>query len=137
MKVTRVPADAAVPIKDFLHTQLASSEPGVRVALSLAEDWQPEAKGTVSAPAVVVFDDGGPANWPISTHPQIRVTVWSSSRTRSRAIAGKCLGLLLALPVPGVAYIAPGTTLIDDLDPQNGGRMASFTVNTTVRTIPL
>ncbi|RAL31153.1 hypothetical protein [Rhodococcus sp. AQ5-07] len=137
MKAARVPADAAVPVKDFLQVQLAVSEPGVHVALSLDDDWVPETNGVASTPAVVVFDDSGPMKWPISTHPQIRITVWSNSRTRSRTIAGKCLGWLLALHVPGVAYISAGTTLIDDLDPQNGGRMASFTVNTTVRTLPL
>ncbi|NKS54716.1 hypothetical protein GS500_17985 [Rhodococcus hoagii] len=131
MKALRKPRDAAVPIKDFLIGQLAATDHSAAAALKLPTDWSPK-----SPPAVVVFDDGGPQRWPVSTKPQIRITVWAEGRTEARDIAGKCMGWLLALRVPGVK-VSPGSALIDARDPKNGGMMASFTVNTTVRTTNL
>ncbi|BDC71074.1 hypothetical protein [Prescottella equi] len=131
MKALRKPRDAAVPIKDFLIGQLAATDHGATAALKLPTDWSPK-----SPPAVVVFDDGGPQRWPVSTKPQIRITVWAEGRGEAREIAGKCMGWLLALRVPGVK-VSPGSALIDARDPKNGGMMASFTVNTTVRTTNL
>ncbi|WP_027500808.1 hypothetical protein [Rhodococcus sp. UNC363MFTsu5.1] len=129
MKALRKPRDATVPIKDFLIGRIATlPAPGAAVGLSLPPDWTP-----TSRPAVVVFDDGGPQIWPVATKPQIRVTVWADGRTRARDLAGMCMGWLLALRVPGVK-VSPGSALIDARDPKNGGVMASFTVNATVRT---
>jgi len=132
VKARRQPADAAVPVKNYLVSCLSVPEPEVTAALNLPPKWAPE----THPPAVVVFDDSGPTRWPIATHPQIRVTVWAHGRTRARTIAGLCLGWLLAGRVPGVK-ISPGTSIIDARDPDNGGDMASFTVRTTVRTVPL
>ncbi|MDZ7910804.1 MAG: hypothetical protein U5O16_03060 [Rhodococcus sp. (in: high G+C Gram-positive bacteria)] len=137
MKAQRQPGEAAVPVKDFLASRLAVSQPGVKAALNLDPKWRPDSGGVVSDPAVVVFDDSGPLDWPVSSTHQIRVTVWSNSRTRSRAIAKQCLGWLLCIKVPGISHVSPGSNLIDDLDPDNEGRMASFTVNAKVRTVSL
>lgn len=131
MKALRKPQDAARPVKDFLAGQLAAANPGVTADLDLPPTWTPK-----SPPAVVVFDDGGPQSWPVSTKPTIRVTVWAAGRTRARDIGGMCMGWLLALPIPGVK-VTPGTALIDARDPKNNGVMASFTVNAIVRTTNL
>ncbi len=129
MKALRKPRDAAVPVKDFLAGRLAAlPPPTATVGLVLPPDWTPK-----SRPAVVVFDDGGGQIWPVATRPTIRVTVWADGRTRARDLAGMCMGWLLALRVPGVK-VSPGTALIDARDTGNGGIMASFTVNATVRT---
>lgn len=138
MKALVQPGEAAVPVKDFLVSRLAAAQPGVKAALNLDPKWTPaNGSGVASNPAVVVFDDSGPLDWPVSSNHQIRVTVWSNSRTRSRAIAKQCLGWLLCMKVPGITHISPGSNLIDDLDPQNLGTMASFTVNAKVRTVSL
>lgn len=137
MKALVQPGEAAVPVKDFLASRLAVSQPGVKAALNLDSNWVPDEGGVVSDPAVVVFDDSGPLDWPVSSNHQIRITVWSNSRTHSRAIAKLCLGWLLCVKVPGITHVSPGSNLIDDLDPNNGGLMASFTVNAKVRTVAL
>ncbi|MDV6271103.1 hypothetical protein [Rhodococcus globerulus] len=138
MKALVQPGEAAVPVKDFLVSRLAVPLPGVKAALNLDKEWKPEdGNGVATDPAVVVFDDSGPLDWPVSSTHQIRITVWSNSRTRSRAIAKLCLGWLLCLKVPGITHVSPGSNLIDDLDPNNGGLMASFTVNAKVRTVAL
>lgn len=127
MKALRKPRDAARPVRDFLAERVVST-PGVTVALSLSPNWTPK-----SPPAVVVFNDGGPVSWPVATKPTIRVTVWADGRDQAGDIGGMCMGWLLALRVPGVK-VSPGTALIYARDPKNGGIMASFTVNATVRT---
>ncbi|ORL01564.1 hypothetical protein A6F56_04390 [Prescottella equi] len=117
-------------MKDFLTDQMVLIDPEITAALSLPSEWTPD-----DPPAVVVFDDSGPVNWPVSTSPQIRVTVWADGRDRARDIAGKCLGWLLCSKVPGITHIGPGVGLLDGRDEQNGGLTASFTVTTIVRTV--
>jgi hypothetical protein len=124
------PRDATVPIKDFLADRVLAIDASISAALSLPSEWSPQ-----DPPAVVVFDDSGPVNWPVSTSPQIRVTVWADGRDRVRDIAGKCLGWLLCSKVPGIAHIGPGAALLDGRDERNGGFTASFTVTTIVRTV--
>lgn len=130
MKTARAPADPAKLVKNFLAGKIASSV--ATVGLGLPPEWTPD-----SLPAVVVFDDGGLQSWPVATAPQVRVTAWAAGRTGARDLAGRCLGWLLSEHVPGVTSIRPGSTLIDDRDPDNNGHMASFTVTATARTIPL
>lgn len=126
--MTRVPAEVAVPVKDYLKAKLAVLRPGVTSGIGVPSNWTPQ-----SPTHVGVFDDSGPAQWPIVTSPQIRVTVWSSGRTTSRELAGLCLGLLLE-GVPGLVVVKKPTSIIDARDPQNLGLMASFTVPTKART---
>lgn len=130
MKARVQPRDATAPIVDFLADQVAQIDPAIEAALNLSPEWVPE-----HPPAVVVFDDTGPVNWPVSTSPQIRVTVWADGRDRARDIAGKCLGWLLCSKVPGITHIGPGVGLLDGRDERNGGMTASFTVTTIVRTV--
>ncbi|RVW06227.1 hypothetical protein [Rhodococcus spongiicola] len=130
MKARVRPRDATVPVKDFLATQVQALDPAITTGLSLPKDWTPS-----DPPAVVVFDDSGPVQWPVSTSPQIRVTVWAEGRTLAREIAGKCLGWLLCSKVPGIAHIGPGAGLLDGRDNSNHGFTASFTVTTRVRTV--
>ncbi|MET8314814.1 hypothetical protein ABZU78_11900 [Rhodococcus erythropolis] len=134
MKPARKASDAAVPIKDFLKSVLADREPGVRAGLSLEKGWKPEVNEVATAPFVVVREDPGPMEWPIFTVPQIGVTVWSNSRTRSRELAALCQGLLLAHRIPGITNVMAGSSILDDLDDANGGRIAGFTVRVRIRT---
>lgn len=137
MKPARKASDAVKPVKEFLAGILATREPGVRVALSLDSKWVPEVDGAAAAPFVVVRDDGGPMEWPIFTVPQIGVTVWSNGRTRSRELAALCQGLLLAHRIPGITNVMAGSSILDDIDPDNGGRIAGFTVPVRIRTTPI
>lgn len=131
MKALRQPSDPAKRVKDFLAAQLLARGGPATAGLSLGGEWQPG-----DTPEVVVFDDGGPAQWPVSTSPTIRVTVWADGRTRAREIAGWCLGWLLCLPVPGVVNVSEPTALLDAKDEHNGGLMAGFTVRAKARTLP-
>lgn len=127
----RVPGDPARDVKDFLKTaappRISGTDP--TVGLQMPDDWSP-----ASAPFIGVFDDGGQSVWPVVTVPRLRVTVWASGRTRAREIAGVCVGLLLSRPVPGVAQITDPSSILESLD-DNGGFMASFTVQAKSRTI--
>lgn len=127
MKAARAPGDAADLIEEFLHEEFDPSV--LTVGMSLPRKWTPR-----DTPAVVVFDDSGPQQWPVSTSPQIRLTVWADGRSRARDLAGRCIGLLLSRRVPGIANIKPGSFLIDDRDPDNDGFMASATVIAKIRT---
>lgn len=129
MKARRIPVDHAGPVKDFLTTQVGADTPAASVALSLPTDWTP-----TSPVAVVVAADGGSLDeWPVYTGDQVRVTVWAAGRTEARRLAGRCMGWLLALRVPGIG-VRPGTGLIDARDPDTGGFIAGFTVRTRART---
>lgn len=132
MKPLRIPGDPARAAKDYLATALPPLLAGADPAfgLSLPDDWTPK-----STSHVVVFDDGGEAKWPIVTNPLLRITVWSSGRTRSREIAGLCMAILTAHSIPGIASVRKPSSILDARDSHNGGIMASFTVRATARTI--
>ncbi|SUA72659.1 Uncharacterised protein [Nocardia otitidiscaviarum] len=132
MKPLRTPADPAKTIKDYLAAVVPGlvDAPAPEFGMTLRADWKP-----TSAPAVAVFDDGGPNRWPVATAPTIRITVWSNGRDRSRQIAGVCLGVLLSHRVPGVATITQPTALLEAVDSHNTGRMCSFTVRALARTL--
>lgn len=126
----RLPDDTALRVKDFLKAEVqVRGFPTVVVGLALPSSWSVK-----SAPAVVVFDDGGPAEWPILTEPRIRVTVWASGRSAAREIAALCLGLLMSVDVPDVAHVRDPSSILDARD-DNGGIMASFTVAAKSRTV--
>lgn len=138
MKPARKASDAAVPIKNFLASILATREPGVRVALSLDKTWVPtDGNGVASKPFIVVRGDPGAMEWPVFTVPQIGVTVWSDGRTRSIDLAAVCQGLLLAHRIPGITNVMAGSSILDDVDPDNHGRIAGFTVPVRIRTTPI
>mgnify|MGYP006876026219 CR=1 FL=1 len=125
-----VPADAVVPIVDWLAVELVVRFPGIVVSQALSRDWRP---GMPSE--VVVADDGGGLRWPVTTDPTIRVTVWADGRDTARDIGGHTLGLLLCRRVPGIAQIRPSTALLDSQDSRNGGWLSTFNVRTRVRTV--
>ncbi|MFC9769637.1 hypothetical protein [Rhodococcus jostii] len=131
MKPLRIPGDPARAVKDHLATTVPPLLTGIdpTFGLSLPGDWTPKSTAHVG-----VFDDTGPAVWPVATRPLLRVTVWSSGRTRSREIAGLCLGILLAQQVPGVASVRDPSSILDARDSHNDGVMASFAVRVTART---
>ncbi|WP_378735523.1 hypothetical protein [Nocardia brasiliensis] len=131
-KPYRLPGDPAKAIKDYLAAVLPGivAAPASTVGMVLPSNWS-----TSSAPAVVVFDDGGEVRWPVTTAPTVRVTVWATGRDRSRTIASRCLGVLLAHKVPGVATITRPTSLLEAVDESNHGVMTSFTVRALARTI--
>lgn len=129
----RVPSDPARIAKDHLAAVVPAlvGPPAPTFGMVLPSTWSPDE----SAPAVVVFDDSGPLLWPVVTSPTLRITVWSDRRDRSRFIAGRCLGVLLAHRVSGIASITDPTGLVEDTDDHNRGRMASFTVRAITRTL--
>ena len=128
----RIAADPARAVKDYLATVLPPLVDGVdpTVTLGVPGDWTP-----ASAPHVGVFDDGGPALWPVYDAPRVRVTVWADGRTRAREIAGLCRGIVTARSIPGVARVSDPSALLDARDDHNGGAMASFHVLAIARTI--
>lgn len=127
------PQDALKPIKAFLIDRFADAGAPfdtVRVALNLATTWT-----AAGAPQLVLFDDGGPGQWPVASNPTVRVTVYSSGRDLSRRIAARAVGLLLCTPIPGIAKVLPGTSIFDTRDQALAAEVASFTVRTRVRTV--
>ncbi|WP_280335479.1 hypothetical protein [Nocardia wallacei] len=132
MKPLRRPADPAKTAKNYLAAVLPGlvGAPVPTFGMVLPKTWT-----TASVPAVVVFDDGGPSTWPVSTRPTVRVTVWADGRDRARTIAGAALGVLLAHRIPGIAAITNPTGLLEAVDSNNGGITASFTVSATARTL--
>ncbi|WP_051407149.1 hypothetical protein [Nocardia sp. CNY236] len=132
MKPQRTPGDPAKAIKTYLAAVLPGLvTPAPTVGLVLPATWAP----STSAAAVVVFDDGGGAIWPVSTSPTVRITVWAAGRDPSRQIAGVCLGVLLSHRITGVATITQPTGLLEAKDSNNSGHMCSFTVRASARTV--
>lgn len=129
-----MPGDPAKVAKNYLASTVPAMVAPIvpTFGLVLPKNWT-----TASAPAVVVFDDGGPGDWPISTSPLLRVTVWADGRDRARLIAGRCLGVMLSHRIPGIATIRDPSTLLDAVDSNNGGVMCSFTVRARARTLPV
>lgn len=126
-----VPNEAPARIlKDHLKAHLAAKYPTLSVGLALPAGYT----AADSGPALAVFDDGGPSEWPISDKATLRVTVWSNSLTTSRAIASYALGVSLTHKAEGLSQILPGTRVLDARDTNNGAIMASYTVRTRVRT---
>lgn len=134
MKALRKPADPARSAKDYLAATLPGllGITGLTVGLVVPENWTPK-----SPPHVGVFDDGGPTRWPVATRPLLRITVWANGRTLAREVAGACMGVMLAHPVPGISNVREPSSILDARDSKNTGQMASFTVRATARTLPL
>lgn len=127
----RVPGDGVKMVKSFLIDNAALFDDDVTFALNVPSDWQPG----LSPPHVGIFDDGGGTEWPIVTRPTIRITAWSDGRDRSRGVVGLCMGIILGRTIPGMTFSREPSAILDALDSHNGGRMASFFVRATVRTV--
>lgn len=132
MRPERVPGDGAKAAKDFLSDVLPPLfTPTPTVGLALRDDW-----ALSESPAhLAVFDDGGPSEWPITQRTTLRVTVWDSDRSRAREVAGRAAGILYARDVPGLAWVGAPSSILEDVDPDNGAILASFTIPTQVRTL--
>lgn len=132
MKPFRTPADPAKTAKDYLASVLPGliAAPAPTFGMVLPSGWTKSAP-----PALVVFDDGGPNRWPVSTRPTLRITVWANGRDRARGTAGAALGVMLAHRIPGIATINNPTGLIEAVDSNNGGTTVSFTVSAQARTL--
>lgn len=126
----RRPGDGAKQVKNFLLANSGLFTEPVTFALNVPREWQPE----TSPPHVGIFDDGGGTDWPIVTRPILRVTVWSDGRDRSRDVAGLCMGIMLGRTIKGIRFTDP-SSILEAFDSHNRGRMASFTVQATVRTV--
>lgn len=123
----REPVDVARIVKDWLKADLAERFPTLAVALELPSEW---ALG--SDPVLVVEDDGDPLGlWPAATSPTIRVTSWTSGRTRIYVNAA--MPRLLNARIPGLRLL-PGTGFLDARDPKTKGDLSSFTMRTRART---
>lgn len=131
MKPERVPADAARRIRDHLAAALPSriAPETVTFGLNLRQGWKP-----TEAPHLAVFDDSGPAQWPIVTRPLIRITVFANGRDRANGIAGRALGVLTAASIAGLTIAEP-SGLLEAVDRNTGGLLASFTVRARIRTL--
>lgn len=126
-----VPANhPARQLKDHLADHMASAYPTLECGLRLPAEY----KAATSDPVLVVFDDGGPSEWPVSDKATLRVTVWTNSLTLSREIASLALGHTLSRKVEGLSQILPGTRVLDARDTNNGAIMASYTVRARART---
>lgn len=122
----RTPIDTAQIIKDWLSAELAPIWPNLTVALE-NEGW---AFG--DAPLLVVADDGGSMQWPVATKTTARI--FSMTTGRDTEIVRRALGLLLCKPVPGIASILPGTSVIEARDKRTRADLASATVIVRART---
>lgn len=131
-------ADPLAELRDYLEARLAdpalADRPevaGAQVGLVLPAGYAPRS----SAPFVRVASDGTPdVAYPIRAHATTRVTVWHSTTTRAKELAGLCLGLALTYPGgPRLARVVELTGVVDDVDPDNGGDIAAFTVRAVVR----
>jgi hypothetical protein len=130
--ITVEPADPVRIVKDWLTTELAVPFPTATVSLVMPTEWELG----VTPPAVVLFDDSGPENWPVMTRPTIRCTVWATNRDDSRAIAARCKALLQGKRIPGVK-VPSGTGLAETVDSKLGAIITTFTVSTRVRTVAI
>ncbi len=133
MKPARLPGDPAKAAKNYLAAVVPAmvAAPAPTFGLVLPASWT-----TKSAPAVVVFDDSGPARWPVTTRPLLRVTVWADGRDQARAIAGAALAVLTSHRVPAIATLTEPSGLLEARDSNTAAVLVSFTVRAQSRTLP-
>jgi hypothetical protein len=122
-----VPQDVLPPVKAFLEPEM-----GVEVR----QNFPPDYKST-DAPFLLIANDGGPMQYPVSTRPTVRLTAYAEGRGEAVRLASKAMGLLLCRRVPGIANVRPGSNLIDDRDEKTKAFFASTTVLVTIRTAAL
>lgn len=133
MKPLRAPGDPAKVAKNYLASVVPAMVAPLTptFGLGLPKNWT-----TASNPAVVVFDDSGPTQWPVLTAPTLRITVWADGRDHANTIAGRCLAVLMSQPIPGIATLREPSSPLEAVDSNNGGVMCSFTVRSQSRTVP-
>jgi len=125
--VTRVQADIAPAIKDWLATEIADAQ----VRLSVPDKWKP-ADGAL----LIVADDGGPTLWPIKSQHTIRLTAYAAGRTEARAIVSLAAGLLGDGRPSGVASInSEMGSVLDARDSNTGAMLASVLLTAHARTV--
>ncbi|QMU22504.1 hypothetical protein [Gordonia rubripertincta] len=124
-----VPQFADTPVKAFLAEAM-----NIEVRSNVPDKWTPG-----QAPVLVIADDGGPEQFPVSTSATIRITGWASGQTEARAIVTRAWGLLLCSRVPGLARVRPGIRPFDvGKDVKHPTAiLASATVLATIRTTTL
>lgn len=127
-----VPQFADTPVKAFLIAQLGGDVAEVRS--NLPDKWTPGQR-----PVLVVADDGGPQQFPVSTDATIRLTAYAAGQTAARAIVTRAWGLLLCRRVPGLARVRPGIRPFDvGKDTKHPDAiLASATVLARIRTTTL
>ncbi|WP_349318864.1 hypothetical protein [Mycolicibacterium canariasense] len=129
---TRVQGDPVGPVKAALVALLADETPVPRIAThKWPKDWTLDEK----RPLVLIADDGGDLDYPVSSDHTIRVTVGSDDVPTSRRIARKCLGHILATVPEGLSVVRPfGQALTEATHRATGADLASGTVNVVIRT---
>ncbi|OBB20612.1 hypothetical protein [Mycolicibacterium elephantis] len=127
--MTRVQADMAAAVKDWLATQ----DLGADVRLVMDEDWKPS-----DGPVLIVADDGGPVVWPVKSRHTIRLTGYADGRTTARAIVALAAGKLAESSPrpPGVANVSSQIGgVLDARDKATGAFLASVLVPVHARTV--
>ena len=125
--MTRVQADIAPSIKDWLSTRITDAE----VRLSVPDKWTP-ADGAL----LIVADDGGPTMWPMKSQHTIRLTAYAAGRTQARAIVALAAGLLGDGRPAGVASInSDMSSILDARDRNTGAVLASVLMTAHSRTV--
>lgn len=128
--MTRVQADIAAAVKDWLATQSI----GADACLSIPVGWKPSTGPVL----ILVADDGGPMLWPIKSRHTIRLTAYSAGRTEARRIVALAAGKLAESKPrpPGVANISGGMgAVLDGRDKATGAVLASVLLTVTARTV--
>ncbi|ADG97630.1 conserved hypothetical protein [Segniliparus rotundus DSM 44985] len=116
----RVPADPAKAIWEHLRREVPHADAGGQ----LPEDWQPE----TSRPFLLVGDDGGSVNWPVSTTCRVRVAAFARGRSEARFLAAQAQAALISRDVLGIAHVSRfPTAILDARDPHNHAWLAVFT----------
>lgn len=87
-------------------------------------------------PLAVVYDDGGPVQYPIKREPTIRITVRARGKPVAKRVAAFADGhLRAALPVGLAAIRSSGSAFLVTTDSVTGADLASFTLPAVVPTI--
>lgn len=134
MKPTVTYPDAERAMVDLLDELIAAHEPAATVSVGVPEGWQP-----TSPPHLQVAFDGSPdGDHPFADRPTIRIVARASTTTEAKRLAHLARGLLLAhRGGGGFARIRPGIGVLPARDVDTHAELASFTVLTTVRSIPI
>lgn len=133
MKPTVQAPDAEKLVGQILEERLGDLDETCTVGVGVPTGWS----GTPSH--VQVAWDGTPfMEWPVTTRPTIRVTVWASSPSEAKRLAAVAQGVLLSHPGgDGVSAIQPGVGVMPARDDDTQAELAWFTVLATVRNVPL
>ncbi|MGV8972249.1 MAG: hypothetical protein ACOH10_07990 [Rhodoglobus sp.] len=125
MKPLTVAPDAERLAVDYLTLTLAGRAQDATVGVNLPSAWTSTTK-----PHVQVALDGTPeVAYPILCAATLRITAWAGSTTTAKALAGLCMGLLLAHPGSReIGSVRPLTGVLPARDPDTGAQLASVTV---------